>query len=57
MYNFKAIAANMINLQNGEIYKVIEKFDKKNNPEWWLVEHEPSKRRGYVPCSYVKLLD
>ncbi len=45
----------MINLQNGEIYKVIEKFDKKKNPEWWLVEY--NSKRGYVPCSYVKLLD
>jgi hypothetical protein len=45
----------MINLQNGEIYKVIEKFDKKNNPDWWFVEYNGN--RGYVPCSYVKLLD
>jgi hypothetical protein len=55
LYPFKGQMANMIDLQYGEIYKVIEKFDKKNNPEWWLVEY--NSKRGYVPSSYVKLLD
>ena len=55
MYNFKAIAANMINLFEGEIYRVIDRFDKKGNPDWWLVEI--NSERGYVPSNYVKLLD
>ena len=56
MYDFRAVQSNMIDLIEGEIYKVIEKFDKKNNPEWWLVELSELKR-GYVPRNYVKLLD
>ena len=55
MYNFKAIASNMIDLKEHEIYKVIEKTDKKGDPEWWLVEYE--QKTGYVPKNYVKLLE
>ena len=46
----------MLDLIDGEIYKVIEKCDKKNDPEWWLIENK-NNFRGYVPRSYVKLLD
>ncbi len=40
----------------GEIYKVLEKCDKKNDPEWWLVQCVKTMRKGYVPRNYVKLL-
>jgi hypothetical protein len=46
----------MIDLIKDEIYIVIEKCDKSNNPDWWLVEF-PDICRGYVPRSYLKVLD
>ncbi len=45
----------MIDLADGDICKVIEKHDKKNDPEWWLIEK--NNVRGYAPRNYVKLLD
>ena len=56
LYNFKSITFNMIDMREGDVYKVLEKCDKKNDPEWWLVEND-QKISGYVPKNYVKLLD
>ena len=47
----------MIDLREGEKYLVLEKCDKKNNSEWWLVEYDKTQSRGYVPKNYVKLLN
>lgn len=55
VFDFKAISDNMMDLIDGDIYQVLEKHDKKGNPDWWLVES--NKSIGYVPRTYVKLLD
>lgn len=46
----------MIDLVEGKIYKLKEKCDKRGDGEWWLLESHENKI-GYVPQSYVKLLD
>ena len=46
---------NMIGMSEGDVYQVLEKHDKQDNGEWWLVES--NDKVGYVPRSYIKLLD
>lgn len=55
VFDFEAISDNMMDLVDGDIYQVLEKQDKKGNSDWWLVES--NKNVGYVPRTYVKLLD
>lgn len=47
--------SNMIDMNEGDIYQVLEEHDKQGNGEWWLVES--NNKIGYVPKSYIKLLD
>lgn len=56
MFDFKAIASNMIDLVRGQKYKVIEMCDKKGDAEWWLVEWTVDGVRGYIPKNYVKII-
>ena len=55
MFDFCALSSNMMGLKKDEIYKVIEKSDKKGDANWWLVEFD--NKKGYVPKNYLKLLD
>jgi len=48
--------SNTLNLQDGELYQVIEKQDKNSNPDWWLVK-STNDNYGYVPRSHVQLLN
>jgi predicted metal-dependent peptidase len=56
LYDFKSITDNTIDMKKGEIFKVLEKCDKKNDSEWWLVQYDKTMSVGYVPKNYVKLL-
>lgn len=55
IFDFKAQMPNMISINDGDIVQVLEKHDKQGNSDWWLVESY--KNIGYVPKTYVKLLD
>ena len=55
LHDFNAIRDNMIELHRGKIYRVLEKCDKKNISDWWLLEQ--NHQRGYAPSSYIKVLD
>ncbi len=55
MFDFSPMSSNMLGLKKDEIYKVIEKADKKGDASWWLLEYD--NKKGYVPRSYLKLLD
>jgi len=55
IFDFTAVAPNMLSLNLDEIYKVLEKNDKNGNQDWWLVES--NNNIGYVPRTYIKLLD
>ena len=56
IFDFKAVRSNMIGLKNGDIYQVIDKHDQHDNPDWWLVQSDENNF-GYVPRTYIKLLD
>ena len=55
MFALAPITNNMIGLVEGELYRVLKKCDKKNDPDWWLIERE--NKQGYAPRNYLKLLE
>ena len=53
LYDFdKPDLPKTLSIKEGQALKVIKKHDRKNNPDWWLVEDRTGKK-GYVPYNYV----
>ena len=53
-YDFTARTNHEVSLAAGEPIKVLERQDKRGNPEWSLVETRG--RRGYVPSNFLAFL-
>ncbi|KAJ8338491.1 hypothetical protein SKAU_G00374570 [Synaphobranchus kaupii] len=53
-YDFTARSSHEVTLQAGEPVRVLERHDKRGNPEWSMVEARG--RRGYVPSNYLQVL-
>lgn len=56
LYDLKAPASNTIDLVRNQKYRVLEKCDKRGDPEWWLVESMANGLRGYVPKNYIRIV-
>ncbi|XP_051834645.1 rho guanine nucleotide exchange factor 37 isoform X2 [Antechinus flavipes] len=50
-YPFAARSSHEVSLQAGQLVMVLERQDKKGNPEWSLVE--VNGQRGYVPSNFL----
>ncbi|KAA8588576.1 hypothetical protein FQN60_009921 [Etheostoma spectabile] len=54
-YDFTARGNHEVSLRAGEPVRVLERHDKRGNPEWSLVETRGGKR-GYVPSNYLTMV-
>ncbi|XP_051275835.1 rho guanine nucleotide exchange factor 37 [Dicentrarchus labrax] len=54
-YDFKARGNHEVSVQAGEPVRVLERHDKRGNPEWSLVEARGG-HRGYVPSNYLTIM-
>ncbi|WPK26073.1 hypothetical protein PUMCH_003418 [Australozyma saopauloensis] len=52
LYRFKAQGSNELLAKEGD--KVVV-HDANDNKDWWLCENLSSKKKGYIPASYVEL--
>lgn len=50
-YDFRARSSHEVTLRAGEPVRVLERHDKRGNPEWSLVEAHG--QRGYAPSNYL----
>lgn len=50
-YSFQKEDPAEISVEEGMVVKVIRKYDKEANPEWWLIETPTG--RGYIPANYL----
>ncbi|XP_061092701.1 rho guanine nucleotide exchange factor 37 isoform X1 [Conger conger] len=53
-YDFRARSSHEVSLQAGEPVRVLERHDKRGNPQWSLVEAHG--QRGYAPSNYLTVL-
>lgn len=54
-YDFTARSKHEVSVRVGELVRILERHDKRGNPEWSLVETRGGQR-GYVPSNYVAFL-
>ena len=54
-YDFEALHPGELNVHEGELVKVLRKYDQKGNKVWWFVEHDG--KQGYVPRDYLVFVD
>ncbi|RNA21157.1 dynamin-binding -like, partial [Brachionus plicatilis] len=55
-FSLQGKTSNMINLIQGECYKLLDNKDLSGNCEWWLVE-DKNGNIGYAPCNFLQLLN
>lgn len=55
-YPLQAKASNMIDLIQGEHYKIIQRADQSGNSEWWLIQ-DRNGNIGYAPFNYLQILN
>lgn len=54
-YDFNARGNHEVSIRAGEPVRVLERHDKRGNPEWSLVEARGGQR-GYVPSNYLTIV-
>ncbi|XP_041845939.1 rho guanine nucleotide exchange factor 37 [Melanotaenia boesemani] len=54
-YDFTARGNHEVSVRAGEHVRVLERHDKRGNPEWSLVEASGGQR-GYVPSNYLAIM-
>lgn len=54
-YDFNARGNHEVSVRAGEPVRVLERHDKRGNPEWSLVE-AGGGQRGYVPSNYLTIV-
>ncbi|CAF0932116.1 unnamed protein product [Brachionus calyciflorus] len=54
-YSLKANTPNMIDLFEGNIYRILEQSDQRGNSDWWLIESN-EHGIGYAPKNYLQII-